>query len=96
MAHGHHDHAGHDHGHAHAHHHDGTHHHHGHHGAIGNLKVAFFLNLGFTILEIFGGIFTNSIAIMSDALKKWQPRKATDPIPMVMRDFPFWVRLSTR
>ncbi|MBL0017013.1 MAG: cation transporter [Bacteroidetes bacterium] len=68
MAHGHHDHAGHDHGHAHAHHHDGTHHHHGHHGAIGNLKVAFFLNLGFTILEIFGGIFTNSIAILSDAL----------------------------
>ncbi|MEY3444392.1 MAG: hypothetical protein RLZZ519_2673 [Bacteroidota bacterium] len=68
MAHGHHDHAGHDHGHAHVHHHDGTHHHHGHHGAIGNLKVAFFLNLGFTILEIFGGIFTNSIAILSDAL----------------------------
>jgi cobalt-zinc-cadmium efflux system protein len=35
---------------------------------VGNLKIAFFLNLGFTILEIFGGIFTNSIAILSDAL----------------------------
>lgn len=66
MAHGHHDHAGHDHGHAH--HHDGAHHHHGHHGAVSNLKVAFFLNLGFTILEIVGGILTNSIAILSDAL----------------------------
>ena len=51
-----------------AHHHDGAHHHHGHHGAIGNLKVAFFLNLGFAVLEIFGGIFTNSMAILSDAL----------------------------
>lgn len=73
MGHSHDDHKGHDHGHAHshashAHAHQGHHHQHGHHGAIGNLKVAFFLNLGFTILEIFGGIFTNSIAILSDAL----------------------------
>ncbi len=30
--------------------------------------MAFFLNLGFTILEIFGGIYTNSMAILSDAL----------------------------
>ncbi|MEP2775396.1 MAG: cation diffusion facilitator family transporter [Luteolibacter sp.] len=38
------------------------------HGSEGNLKVAFFLNLGFTILEIFGGLWTNSIAILTDAL----------------------------
>jgi cobalt-zinc-cadmium efflux system protein len=54
--------------HDHGHHHGGGHHHGHHHGAIGNLKVAFFLNLGFTVLEIFGGIFTNSMAILSDAL----------------------------
>ncbi|MGJ8641855.1 MAG: cation diffusion facilitator family transporter [Luteolibacter sp.] len=41
---------------------------HGHHGSEGNLKVAFFLNFGFTLLEIAGGIWTNSIAILSDAL----------------------------
>jgi len=45
-------------------HHGHSHHHHG----DGNIKVAFFLNLGFTIIEIFGGIFTNSVAILSDAL----------------------------
>lgn len=33
-----------------------------------NIKVAFFLNLSFTIIEIFGGIWTNSMAILSDAL----------------------------
>lgn len=33
-----------------------------------NLKVAFFLNLCFTCLELVGGVFTNSIAIISDAL----------------------------
>lgn len=32
-----------------------------------NLKIAFFLNLGFTIIELIGGFFTNSVAIMSDA-----------------------------
>lgn len=46
------------------HHHDHTH----VHAPSGNIKVAFFLNLGFTILEIFGGILTNSVAILSDAL----------------------------
>ena len=34
----------------------------------GNIKIAFFLNLGFTILEIIGGLWTNSVAILSDAL----------------------------
>lgn len=33
-----------------------------------NLRLAFFLNLGFTLLEIVGGFWTNSIAILSDAL----------------------------
>lgn len=36
--------------------------------SAGNLKVAFFLNLGFTIIEIIGGLWTNSIAILTDAL----------------------------
>jgi len=32
------------------------------------VRVAFFLNLGFTILEVIGGLWTNSLAILSDAL----------------------------
>ena len=36
--------------------------------ATGNIRFAFFLNLGFTIIEIIGGILTNSVAILSDAL----------------------------
>lgn len=43
-------------------------HNHSHHHAEGNVKVAFFLNLAFTIIEIIGGIYTNSLAILSDAL----------------------------
>ena len=38
------------------------------HGSAGNLEVAFFLNLGFAILEMIGGLWTNSIAILTDAL----------------------------
>ena len=41
---------------------------HHHHGSSDNLKVAFFLNFGFTILEIIGGFWTNSIAILTDAV----------------------------
>lgn len=33
-----------------------------------NLKVAFLLNVGFTILELFGGFYVNSVAIISDAV----------------------------
>lgn len=33
-----------------------------------NILVAFILNISFSILEFFGGIFTNSVAIMSDAV----------------------------
>jgi cobalt-zinc-cadmium efflux system protein len=47
--------------------HDHAHHTHSHH-STSNLKVAFFLNLGFTIFEIIGGCYTNSVAILSDAV----------------------------
>ncbi|MDX2361691.1 MAG: cation diffusion facilitator family transporter [Crocinitomicaceae bacterium] len=33
-----------------------------------NLRLAFFLNFFFTIIEIIGGFFTNSVAILSDAI----------------------------
>lgn len=44
-----------------------THQHEANH-ATKNLQVAFILNLGFTLLEIIGGLWTNSIAIIADAL----------------------------
>ena len=44
--------------HSHTHTHDNT----------GNFRVAFFLNLGFTVFEIIGGLYTNSLAILSDAV----------------------------
>ncbi len=43
-------------------------HNHSDHNSGKNLKIAFFLNLGFTILEFFGGLYVNSIAIISDAI----------------------------
>ena len=43
-------------------------HHHGHHHTAKNIKAAFFLNLSFTIVEFIGGFYTNSLAIMSDAV----------------------------
>lgn len=54
-------------GHAHHGHH---HHHHGHShgGASGRMGWAFFLNLAFAVIELIGGIMTNSLAIMSDAV----------------------------
>ena len=33
-----------------------------------NILIAFILNVAFAIFELFGGIFTNSIAIISDAI----------------------------
>ena len=39
-----------------------------HHHSTDNIKVAFWLNFTFTIIEIIGGFYTNSIAILSDAL----------------------------
>lgn len=46
------------HNHNHSHSYDGTR----------NIRTAFLLNLGFTIVEIVGGLLTNSVAILSDAL----------------------------
>ncbi len=43
-------------------------HSHAHHHHTGNIKVAFFLNVAFTIIEIIGGVLTNSVAILSDAV----------------------------
>lgn len=51
-------------------------HHHHHHvqpdkkdpGVRKGLKVAFLLNFSFTIIEFIGGVYTNSIAIISDAV----------------------------
>lgn len=44
-------------------------HDHGHeYSDSGDLRLAFLLNVGFTIFEVFGGLLTNSIAILSDAL----------------------------
>lgn len=44
-------------------------HNHNHtHGSSKNIAVAFFLNFGFAVFEFFGGIYTNSMAITSDAL----------------------------
>lgn len=60
--------------HKHEHGHDCDHDHHHHHAGMHvhpitkNLSVAFFLNLTFTIVEIIGGLLTNSIAILSDAI----------------------------
>ena len=36
--------------------------------ATGNISVAFFLNLFFVVIEVVGGLLTNSIAILTDAL----------------------------
>jgi len=42
--------------------------HHHQNRSEGNIKVAFFLNLAFAIIEIIGGLWTSSVAILSDAL----------------------------
>jgi cobalt-zinc-cadmium efflux system protein len=41
-------------------------HHHNH--SSKNIRTAFFLNLFFTLFELFGGLYTNSVAIISDAI----------------------------
>lgn len=53
----------HTHNHSH-HHHDHTHHHDG----SKSLAIAFFVNLTFTIIEIAGGLISNSVSVMSDAV----------------------------
>ena len=54
----------HNHNHNHSHGHSHGHHHH----AEANISFAFWLNTAFAIIELVGGYFTNSVAIMSDAL----------------------------
>lgn len=50
-----------------SHHHNHGHHH--HHGERkGNILFAAILNFSFVIIEIIGGLLTNSVAILSDAL----------------------------
>jgi cobalt-zinc-cadmium efflux system protein len=39
-----------------------------HAASVSSIRLAFFLNLGFALLEMVGGVWTNSIAIVSDAL----------------------------
>jgi cobalt-zinc-cadmium efflux system protein len=48
--------------------HDHHDHHNHQHADLGNIRLAFFLNLVFTIIEIFGGLWTNSLAILADAI----------------------------
>lgn len=71
MGFGHHHHHGHGHSHGHT-HADGSHCNHEHGGGnvetMKRIRLAFFLNLGFTIFELVGGILTNSLAILSDAI----------------------------
>lgn len=45
-----------------------AHQHHRENQTGNNLRTAFFLNLAFTIFEIIGGFYVNSIAIISDAV----------------------------
>ena len=33
-----------------------------------NILIAFVLNIAFSIFELFGGLFTNSISILSDSI----------------------------
>ena len=60
----------HDHAHSHAGHHHHPEHPHGHVHAAGaaSLRVAFFINLAFTLVEVAGGWWTGSIAVLTDAL----------------------------
>lgn len=43
-------------------------HEHNHSHDTDNIRLAFFLNVSFTIFEIIGGLMTNSVAILSDAV----------------------------
>lgn len=53
-------------GHGGPHHHSHHHHHHGE--AQGNIRLAFLLNLSFSLIELAGGVLTNSVAILSDSV----------------------------
>ncbi|WP_413942763.1 cation diffusion facilitator family transporter [Bdellovibrio sp. HCB-162] len=55
-------------GHHHHHSHSHGHHHHHSHAVVGRMKLALALNFGFACIELVGGVLTNSVAILSDAL----------------------------
>lgn len=61
-----HDHHGHSHGHGHDHAHGIGHHHHGPNNKKG-LTIALLITAGIMILEFFGGLLTNSLALLSDS-----------------------------
>ena len=48
--------------------HNHNHNHSHSHQITKNIRLAFLLNFSFAILEIFGGLYTNSLAIISDAV----------------------------
>lgn len=48
--------------------HSHNHHHHSHGKTEKNILIAFLLNICFAIVELIGGLFTNSVAIISDAI----------------------------
>ena len=48
--------------------HDHGHHAHHHHSESSNIALAFWLNFGFAIIEVIGGVLTNSVAIIADAI----------------------------
>ena len=49
-------------------HHHHPNHSHDHNESLGNIRTAFWLNTSFAVLELVGGILTNSVAVLSDAL----------------------------
>lgn len=57
-----------DHGHSHGHGHGHAHHHHGEDTTEGRLWISIFLNLVITVAEFVGGILSNSLSLLSDAL----------------------------
>ncbi|MDR6552950.1 cation diffusion facilitator family transporter [Paenibacillus qinlingensis] len=63
--HGYDDHHGHSHGHGH--HHHGHGHHHGHSGNKAGLLIALCITAGIMLVEFVGGLWTNSLALLSDS-----------------------------
>lgn len=64
---------GHQHDHRHDHHHEHSHNHshghgHHHHSITDNIRLALFLNFSFSIIELIGGIWIGSMAIVADAV----------------------------
>ncbi|OCT11670.1 zinc transporter ZitB [Paenibacillus pectinilyticus] len=62
-----HQHSQHDHHHGHGHHHHGHGHHHGHAGNKQGLLIALLITAGIMVLEFVGGLWTNSLALLSDS-----------------------------